>query len=127
MPRPASWPSLAAIEARKESLGSTGPVHVTLESLFDRLGHSDEVQTLNLILRADVRGSIEAIQKEFTKLEHPEVKLKTLLSTVGGVTEGDVQLAHASDAVILAFNVVPDEKARSLADQAWACRFAATT
>ncbi len=104
-------------EARKASLGSTGPVHVTLENLFDRLENTDEVQTLNLILRADVRGSIEAIQKELTKLDHPEVKLKTLLSTVGGVTEGDVQLAHASDAVILAFNVVPDEKARQLADR----------
>lgn len=104
-------------QARKESLGSTGPVHVTLENLFDRLEHTDEVQTLNLILRSDVRGSLEAIQKEFTKLDHPEVKLKTLLSTVGGVTEGDVQLAHASDAVILAFNVVPDEKARQLADR----------
>jgi translation initiation factor IF-2 len=104
-------------QARAQSLGSTGPVHVTLENLFDRLEHTDEVQTLNLILRADVRGSIEAIQKEFTKLDHPEVKLKTLLSTVGGVTEGDVQLAHASDAVILAFNVVPDEKARQLADR----------
>ncbi|QDU54637.1 translation initiation factor IF-2 [Aeoliella mucimassa] len=104
-------------QARRDSLGSTGPVHVTLENLFDRLGHSEEVQTLNLILRADVRGSIEAIQKELTKLDHPEVKLKSLLSTVGGVTEGDVQLAAASDAVILAFNVVPDEKARSLADK----------
>ncbi|MGI9456300.1 MAG: translation initiation factor IF-2 [Aeoliella sp.] len=104
-------------QSRTESLGSSGPIHVTLENLFDRLDSSDEVQTLNLILRADVRGSIEAIQKEFTKLDHPEVKLKTLLSTVGGVTEGDVQLAHASDAVILAFNVVPDEKARQLADQ----------
>jgi len=90
---------------------------VTLENLFDRLEHTQEVQTLNLILRSDVRGSLEAIQKEFTKLDHPEVKLKTLLATVGGVTEGDVQLAHASDAVILAFNVVPDEKARQLADR----------
>ena len=106
-----------ADQTRKDTLGSTGPVHVTLENLFDRLDHTEEVQTLNLILRADVRGSIEAIQKELTKLDHPEVKLKTLLSTVGGVTEGDVQLAHASDAVVIAFNVVPDEKARSLADK----------
>jgi len=102
---------------RTSSLGSTGPIHVTLENLFDRLESTEEVQTLNLILRSDTRGSIEAIQKEFTKLDHPEVKLKTLLSTVGGVTEGDVQLAHASDAIILAFNVVPDEKARQLADR----------
>jgi len=106
-----------ADQARAESLGNVSPVHVTLENLFDRLEHNQEVQTLNLILRADVRGTIEAIQKELTKLDHPEVKLRSLLSTVGGVTEGDVQLAHASDAVIIAFNVVPDDKARQLADR----------
>jgi translation initiation factor IF-2 len=89
--------------------------HVTLENLFERLGQT-EVQTLNIILRADVRGSIEAIQKEFTKLEHPEVKIKLLQATVGGITEADVHLADASDAVIIGFNVVPDEKARLLAD-----------
>ena len=102
---------------RASTLGSVGPIHVTLENLFDRLDKTEEVQTLNLILRADVRGTIEAIAKELTKLDHPEVKLRTLLSTVGGVTEGDVQLAHASDAVIIAFNVVPDDKARILADK----------
>ena len=91
--------------------------HVTLENLFDRLEGSDDVQTLNLILRADVRGSIEAIQKELGKLEHPEVKLKLLQASVGGITEADVTLADASDAVIMGFNVVPDENARILADQ----------
>jgi translation initiation factor IF-2 len=91
------------------------PVHVTLENLFDRLGQK-EVQTLNIILRADVRGSIEAIQKELTKLEHPEVKIKVLQATVGGITEADVHLADASDAIIIGFNVVPDEKARTLAE-----------
>jgi translation initiation factor IF-2 len=103
--------------SRSQQLNARTPVHVTLESLFDRLDSADDVQTLNLILRADVRGSIEAIQKELTKLDHPEVKLRTLLATVGGVTEGDVHLAHASDAVIIAFNVVPDDRARSLAEQ----------
>ena len=67
-------------------------------------------------LRADVRGSIEAILKELTKLEHPEVRIRVLQATVGGITEADVQLADASDAVIIGFNVVPDERARSLAD-----------
>jgi translation initiation factor IF-2 len=94
---------------------SGAPVHVTLENLFDRLGQK-ETQTLNIILRADVRGSIEAIQKELTKLEHPEVKIKVLQATVGGITEADVQLADASDAIIIGFNVVPDENARGLAE-----------
>jgi translation initiation factor IF-2 len=102
---------------RTVALGATGFRHVTLENLFDRLEHSDEVQTLNIILRADVRGSIEAIEKEFSKLEHPEVRIKLLQKSVGGVTEADVTLAHASDAIIIGFNVVPDEKARSLAEK----------
>ena len=103
-----------AAQQRSTSLG-TGPVHVTLENLFDKLG-GEGVQTLNLILRADVRGSIEAIQKELGKLQHPEVQVKVLQATVGGVSEADVHLADASDAIIIAFNVVPDEKARILAD-----------
>ncbi|NLE37104.1 MAG: translation initiation factor IF-2 [Pirellulaceae bacterium] len=104
-----------ADEARERSLGDTRS-HVTLETLFDRLGE-EEVQTLNIILRADVRGSIEAIRKELTKLEHPEVQIKILQATVGGISEADVHLADASDAVIIGFSVVPDETARALADQ----------
>jgi translation initiation factor IF-2 len=100
---------------RRQSNLSSQPVHVTLENLFDRLG-SDKAPTLNLILRADVRGSIEAILKELGKLEHPEVKIRVLQATVGGITEADVALADASDAVIIGFNVVPDERARALAD-----------
>jgi translation initiation factor IF-2 len=103
-------------EERVATLGGSGFHHVTLETLFDRLDGAEEVQTLNLILRADVRGSIEAIEKEFSKLEHPEVKVKLLQKSVGGITEADVTLADASDAIILGFNVVPDEKARILAD-----------
>ena len=105
-----------AAEARQKEL-SGAVTHVTLENLFERLGQEDEVQTLNIILRADVRGSIEAIQKELTKLEHPEVQIGILQATVGGITEADVHLADASDAVIIGFNVIPDEGARVLADQ----------
>lgn len=102
--------------AQQRSTSLTGgPTHVTLETLFDKLS-GEGVQTLNLILRSDVRGSIEAIQKELGKLQHPEVQVKVLQATVGGVTEADVHLADASDAIIIAFNVVPDEKARMLAD-----------
>ena len=103
-----------AAQQRSTSL-TGGPTHVTLETLFDKLS-GEGVQTLNLILRSDVRGSIEAIQKELGKLQHPEVQVKVLQATVGGVTEADVHLADASDAIIIAFNVVPDEKARMLAD-----------
>jgi translation initiation factor IF-2 len=82
-----------------------------------RLGAAEDVVTLNLIIRADVRGSIEAILKELGKLEHPEVRVKVLQASVGGITVADVTLAQASDAVIIGFNVIPDEAARSLADE----------
>ncbi|MGB8854382.1 MAG: translation initiation factor IF-2 [Pirellulales bacterium] len=103
------------MDISRHSTLSSAPVHVTLENLADRLG-TQKAPTLNLILRADVRGSIEAILKELQKLEHPEVKIRVLQATVGGITEADVQLADASDAVIIGFNVVPDERARSLAE-----------
>lgn len=103
-------------DQRAAALG-VGVQHVTLENLFERLEGTDDVQTLNIILRADVRGSIEAIQKELGKLEHPEVRVKVLQATVGGITVADVTLADASDAIIMGFNVVPDESARQLAEE----------
>ncbi len=105
-----------ADEIRKRDLAEVQS-HVTLENLFQRINQANAVQTLNIIIRADVRGSIEAIRKELGKLDHPEVKIKILLATVGGITEADVQLADASDAIIVGFNVVPDENARALADK----------
>ena len=105
-----------SVELRKVDLAEAQS-HVTLENLFQRISQAGEVQTLNVIIRADVRGSIEAIKKELGKLEHPEVKIRILQATVGGVTEADVQLADASDAIIVGFNVVPDENARTLADK----------
>jgi len=104
-----------AADIRQRELSGARP-HVTLENLFERLSEQ-EVQTLNIILRADVRGSIEAIRKELLKLDHPEVQIKILQATVGGITEADVHLADASDAVIIGFNVVPDEAARMLAER----------
>ena len=100
-----------------------GSVMVSLEEMarrleMGRLAPSDaEVVTLNLILRADTKGSIEAIKKELGKIDHPEVRIKIVQALVGGVTVADVRLAQASEAVICAFNVVPDENARSLAEE----------
>ncbi|PAY17263.1 translation initiation factor IF-2 [Rhodopirellula sp. SM50] len=82
-----------------------------------RLGVSDEKVKLNVIIRADVKGSLEAIDKELSKFDHPEVEIKVLQRSVGGITLADVTLASASEAVILGFNVIPDEQARSLADE----------
>ena len=81
-----------------------------------RLGQQEEKVKLNLIVRADVKGSLEAIDKELSKLDNPEVEVRVLQRSVGGVTLADVTLASASNAVIAALNVIPDEQARSLAD-----------
>ena len=113
--------SQRALETRQQSLaGITKKVSFVefQQRLAEgRLGQEEEVATLHLIIRADVRGSIEAILKELGKLEHPEVKVKVLQASVGGVTVGDVTLASASGAVIVAFNVIPDEAARALAEE----------
>ena len=107
--------------SREQSLsGITTKVSlVDFQSMLESgtLGKTEEKVTLNLIIRADTRGSIEAIQKELGKLSHPEVEIRILQASVGGVSVADVTLAQASQAVIIAFNVVPDEVARSLADE----------
>ena len=81
-----------------------------------RLGQLDEKVKLNVIMRADVKGSLEAIDKELGKFDHPEVEIRVLQRSVGGITLADVTLANASDAVILGFNVIPDDQARTMAD-----------
>ncbi|QDV66681.1 Translation initiation factor IF-2 [Rosistilla carotiformis] len=81
-----------------------------------KLGKSEDRAKLNLIIRADMKGSLEAIDKEIAKFDHPEVEIRVLQRSVGGITVADVTLASASDAVILGFNVIPDEAARSMVD-----------
>ena len=109
-------------QSRQRSL-SGNTTRISLEEIQARLESGDltdpsaEVITLNLIIRADVRGSIEAIQKELGKISHPEINIRILQALVGGITVADVRLAQASEAVIIGFNVVPDETARSLADE----------
>ncbi len=82
-----------------------------------QLGQALEPAKLNLIIRADARGSLEAIDNEISKFDHPEVQIRILQRSVGAVSLADVTLASASDAVILAFNVMPDDAAKSLADE----------
>jgi translation initiation factor IF-2 len=87
-----------------------------LEDLFEQI-QKGETTTLNLILKADVQGTLEAISDSLRKLERPEVKLSFVHRGVGGITENDVQLAVASNASIIGFNVRPDRRARELADE----------
>jgi translation initiation factor IF-2 len=108
-------------DTRQETLSGSS-TKVSFEDFQQRLAEGKlapegEVATLNLIIRADVRGSIEAILNELGKLDHPEVKIKVLQASVGGITVADVTLAHASGAIVVGFNVIPDESARNLAEE----------
>ena len=85
-----------------------------LEDIFQQI-QSGETATLNLILKADVNGSLEALTESLKKLERDDVKLSFVHREVGGVTQSDIQLAAASNATIIGFNVRPDRKAREMA------------
>ena len=87
-----------------------------LEDLFEQIQRG-ETATLNLIVKADVRGSLEAISESLGKLEREDVKLAFVHRGVGGITEYDVQLAQASNATIIGFNVRPDRRSRELAEK----------
>ena len=89
--------------------------HVTLENLFDTMADA-EVKELNLIIKADVQGSIEALKDSLDKMDKSEVRINTIHAAVGAINETDVVLADASNAIIIGFGVRPDGKARSAAE-----------
>ncbi|MBV8461817.1 MAG: translation initiation factor IF-2, partial [Acidimicrobiales bacterium] len=88
-----------------------------LEDLFEQIQRG-ETASLNLILKADVRGSLEAVTESLRKLEREDVKLSFVHRGVGGITESDVELAQASNATIIGFNVRPDRRSREMAANA---------
>src|SRR6185312_1126664 len=75
------------------------------------------IQDLNLVLKGDVVGSVEAAVSELGKIKHPEVRVNVIHQGVGGITEGDIMLAAASSAMVVGFNVRPNAEARALADR----------
>src|SRR4051794_40266994 len=89
---------------------------VSLETIFDQ-ARGGVVQDLNLVLKSDVSGSLEAFEDEIAKLPQSEVQVQIVRSGVGGITESDIMLAAASDAVVLGFNVRPVGDARQVADR----------
>jgi translation initiation factor IF-2 len=101
---------------RREQFASRPPVGVTLETLFSQL-QEGAVQDLNLVLKGDVVGSVEAAISELGKIQHPEVRVTVIHQGVGGITENDIMLASASNAMVVGFNVRPNAEARSLADR----------
>ncbi len=97
-----------ATDERDERLSSRRPV--TLEDLQRQIKQG-ETKELNLIIKGDVQGSVEAIRQSLEKIEHPEVRVRFIASGVGPVGKADVDLAAASQALIVAFNVKPDTEA----------------
>ena len=90
--------------------------HMSLDDLFSRI-EDGKTTDLNLIVKADVQGSIEALRDAFDKMDQSEVRINIVHSAVGGITETDVTLAAASDAIIIGFNVRPTGKSRQQAEK----------
>jgi translation initiation factor IF-2 len=99
---------------RAESLAKQRAL--TLDDLYARIA-AGKVQDLNLVIKADVQGSIEALEDALKQVEHAEVKIQIIRSGVGAITESDVMLASASQAIVIGFNVRPNVSAQSLAEQ----------
>ena len=89
---------------------------ITLDDVFGKIAEGN-MKTLNLIIKGDVQGSVEAVKQSVVKLSNDEVQVKVIHSGAGAVTETDVMLADSSNAIILAFNVRPDAKAKALAER----------
>lgn len=90
--------------------------NVTLDDFFSQI-QEGERKTLNIIVKADVQGSVEAVRTSLEKLSNDEVKVSVIHGAVGGVSESDVMLASASGAIIVGFNVRPDNNAKNIAEK----------
>ena len=99
---------------REKSLNETS--RVTLDDLFSQI-EKGNLKQLNLIVKADVQGSVEAVKSALEKLSNDEVKVKVIHANVGAVTESDVTLADVSNAIIIAFNVRPEPLAKDKAEK----------
>jgi len=105
---------IATMRADRERTRGRATTRVTLEDLHARI-QAGEVKELRLVLKADVQGSVEALTEALERLSTDEVKLKVIHGSVGAITESDVMLASASNAIVLGFNVKAEPKAASQA------------
>ncbi len=103
-----------AAKDREELIKDT-PQKVSLDDLFSQI-QSGNIKELNIVIKADVQGSVEAVRASLEKLSNDEVRIRTIHGGVGAVTESDVMLASASNAIIIGFNVRPEASAKSVAD-----------
>jgi len=107
---------VAAKRTEKIKEASRKVQRVTLDDLFKQI-QEGEVKDLNLILKADVQGSLEALKDALAKLSLDEVQIKIIHTGVGAINESDIMLASASNAIVIGFNVRPDSNARKLAEK----------
>ncbi len=108
---------IANLRAQKKRLAEIQRAQkITLHDIYEKIKEG-EVKDLNLIIKGDVQGSIEALKKAVEEIVHPEVKVKVIHVAVGGITESDVNLAATANAIIIGFNVRPEPKAQELAEQ----------
>jgi translation initiation factor IF-2 len=108
--------NVRAERLRREQLAQRSKQGVSLETLFSQL-QTGAVQDLNIVLKGDVQGSVEALVGELGKIQHPEVRVNVIHTGVGGITENDINLASASNALVIGFNVRPSADARALAER----------
>ena len=102
---------------RREAMAKQRSGGVSLDKLFEQM-QAGGVQDLNIVIKGDVQGSVEAIVSELGKIQHPEVRVNVIHTGVGGITENDVNLAAASTAMIVGFNVRPSAEVRAVAERA---------
>jgi len=108
--------NVRAERLRREQLAQRPRRLVSLETLYDEM-QIGEIQELNIVLKGDVQGSVEALLGELDKFQHSEVRVNVIHTGVGGITENDVNLASASNGVVIGFNVRPSAEARQLAER----------
>jgi translation initiation factor IF-2 len=106
-----------ATRLKTEALARRGGRKLSLDTIFDQQRGAAAVKELNLVLKADVSGSLEAFEDEIAKLPQADVQVQVISSGVGGITESDVNLAAASDAIVMGFNVRPVGEAALVADR----------
>ena len=102
---------------KTEALARRQRRRVTLENIFDRAGGGSVTGSLNLLIKADVSGSLEAFQDEVARLPQEEIAVDIIRADVGGITESDVNLAATTDAIVIGFNVRPVGDARAVAER----------
>jgi translation initiation factor IF-2 len=107
---------LRAQRVRAEQFARSAKKGVSLEELFTRIEEGG-VQELNIIIKGDVQGSVEAVVGELAKIKHPEVAVNVIHTGIGAITESDIMLASASNAIVAGFNVRPNAEARALAER----------